>query len=84
MFDSATAYTYMTVETDQDIEVNHVIRQLEQLRITRREFEEDCDLREAGLIERLSILRQLNIPIENGFQARSGNDRLYRDKSRVH
>ena len=76
MFDIATAYTYMTVERDQDIEVNHVIRQLEELRITRREFEEDSNLREAGLIQRLSVLRRLDIPIENGFQSRSRNDHL--------
>ena len=76
MFDIATAYTYMTAETDQDIEVNHVIRQLEELRITRRKFEEHSNLREAGLIQRLSELRRLDIPIENGFQTRSRNDRL--------
>ena len=69
MFDFATAYTYMTVETDKDTEV-------EELRIRRREFEEDGNLREAGLIQHLSVLRRLNIPIENEFQARNGNDRL--------
>ena len=59
-----------------DIEINQVIRQLEELRIIRREFEEDIDLREAGLIQRLSVLRRWDIPIENGLQTRSSNDRL--------
>ena len=76
MFDITQVYSYMADETNQDIKANEVIRQLEELRITKREFEEDCNLRYAELFQRLSVFRRLNIPIENGFQTGFINDRL--------
>ena len=44
MFDVTRAYFYTTVESDQDREVNNIIKDLEKLRIERREFEENMFL----------------------------------------
>ena len=40
------------------------------------EFEEDSSLKEACLIQRLSVLRHHNIPIENGFTTDAANQQL--------